>query len=340
MEGLDLEHPYNLALAASVVAGTLFVVGVLVYVFGSFFLMRSHTGKRPLGAMLREAARETFWSLLVQPLIPLLYVVGRRMGGARVGQPIVLVHGYTQNRANFLGMARSLGRAGLGPLYGFNYPWHRDIEGSAEKLGRFIDEVLAESKRDKVDIVTHSMGGLVALEYLQTAKPARVRRVVTIAGPHGGVAWRGPLIGRSGASLRSGAEFITGRSGRKVGVPVLSIYSSHDNIVYPPTTSSLLARGGEDAMISAAGHLAILFDPAVARAVADFLKKPDTAAAIATAPAPGAEGAAALSAAVGAVPATAARDEPISPTAVASGAAAEPGTQGETAPAGPAMDAP
>jgi triacylglycerol lipase len=315
----DLAHPYRLGLALLAAAATLFVVGVLVYVFGSFLLMRAHTGKRPLGAMLREAARETFWSLLVQPLIPLLYVVGRRMGGARSGRPIVLVHGYTQNRANFLGLARALGRAGLGPLYGFNYPWHRDIEQSAASLGRFIDGVLAESKRDEVDLVTHSMGGLVALEYMQSAKPPRVRRVVTIAGPHGGVAWRGPLIGRSGASMRSGAEFITGRSGRKVGVPVLSIYSSHDNIVYPPTTSSLTARGGEDAMISAAGHLAILFDPAVARAVADFLKKPDAAAAVATAPAPGAEGAAALSTAAGAT---------------------EAATAGETAPAGPAMDAP
>ena len=324
MDVPDLAHPYRLGLAVLAVAATLFVVGVLVYVFGSFLLMRAHTGKRPLAAMLREAARETFWSLLVQPLIPLLYVVGRRMGGARGGRPIVLVHGYTQNRANFLGLARALGRAGLGPLYGFNYPWHRDIEHSAASLGRFIDGVLAESKRDEVDVVTHSMGGLVALEYMQTAKPPRVRRVVTIASPHGGVAWRGPLIGRSGASMRSGAEFITGRSGRKVGVPVLSIYSSHDNIVYPPTTSSLTARGGEDAMISAAGHLAILFDPAVARAVADFLKKPDAAAAVATAPAPGAEGAGALSTAVGAT----------------TSAVGEAATPGETAPAGPAMDAP
>ena len=216
-------------------AGTLLSVGVLVYVFGSFLLMRAHTGKRPLGAMLREAARETFWSLIVQPLIPLLYVVGRRMGGARSGRPIVLVHGYTQNRANFLGLARALGRAGLGPLYGFNYPWHRDIEHSAASLARFIDGVLAESKRDEVDVVTHSMGGLVALEYMQTAQPPRVRRVVTIAGPHGGV---GLALAAHRSQRRQHAP--RGPSNhRSLGtqgcVPVLSIYSSHaTSSIRPP----------------------------------------------------------------------------------------------------------
>jgi pimeloyl-ACP methyl ester carboxylesterase len=251
----------------------LFIVGVIIYVFGSFLLMRAHTEPRPWGAMMREAAREIFWTLLIQPLLPIGYFLGHRLGDGD-GRPVVFVHGYTQNRVNFLGLARALRRARLGPLYGFNYPWHLAIDESARRLGRFIERVCAETKTEAVDIVAHSMGGLVALEHLHLATPPRVRKLVTIAGPHGGVAWRGPVFGRGGASLRRGGEFLVDRVGRQIAIPVLSIYSTHDNIVHPPSTSSLATRGGKDAIVSTAGHLAILFDPQVAREVISFLGDP------------------------------------------------------------------
>jgi pimeloyl-ACP methyl ester carboxylesterase len=271
---VELPHLVRLALALLIGSATLFVLGVIAYVAGSFFLMRAHTAPRPWGAALREAARETFWTLLIQPLVPLGYLLGRRLGRGS-GRPVVFVHGYTQNRVNFIGLARALGRAGLGPSFGFNYPWHLAIDESARRLGGFIERVCAETKSAAVDVVAHSMGGLVALEHLHLATPSRVRKLVTIAGPHGGVSWRGPVFGRSGASMRRGCEFIVDRAGRQIAVPVLSIYSTHDNIVYPPSTSSLTTRGGKDAMVSAAGHLAILFDPQVAREVITFLKDPD-----------------------------------------------------------------
>jgi predicted alpha/beta hydrolase family esterase len=275
---VDLHPSLRFALALALGAAVVFATAVLAYVAGTYALMSSHTGSRPWGAVLREAARETFWTLLIQPLLPFGYLVGRRMGGPRTGRPVVFVHGYTQNRVNFLGLARVLGRAGLGPLFGFNYPWHDGIDDNAARLGRFIERVCAETGAAEVDLVTHSMGGLVALEHLHLSKAPRVRRLVTIAGPHSGVAWRGPLLGRSGTSMRRGCEFIVDRAGRMVGVPVLSIYSTHDNIVHPPSTSSLLARGGEDAMVSAAGHLAILFDARVALRVVEFLRASSDAA--------------------------------------------------------------
>jgi len=267
----------RLVLALVVASAALFVTGVIAYVTGSFLLMRAHTEPRPWGVALREAARETFWTLLIQPLVPLGYLLGRRLASGS-GRPVVFVHGYTQNRINFIGLARALQRAGLGPSFGFNYPWHLAIDDSARRLGRFIERVCADTKSAAVDVVTHSMGGLVALEHLHLATPSRVRKLVTIAGPHGGVSWRGPVFGRAGASMRRGCEFIVDRAGRQVAVPVLSIYSTHDNIVFPPTTSSLSTRGGKDAMVSTAGHLAILFDPQVAREVIAFLKDPEVQA--------------------------------------------------------------
>jgi pimeloyl-ACP methyl ester carboxylesterase len=250
-------------------AGAL-ALGIAVYVAVSFALMRAHTDARPWWEALREAGREALCALLVQPLVPLFYVVGRRMGGRGGGVPVVLVHGYSQNRANFLRIAWALGRAGSGPLYGFNYPWWGTVPANAARLARFVESVRAETGADEVDLVCHSLGGVVAMEYL-AAGAAPVRRCVTIASPLGGVVWRGPIVGACAGQLRAGCAFLRAHAEKPLVRPCLSVYSTHDNIVHPPTTSTLAHRGGRDLVVAGVSHLAILFAPEVAVAVTGFL---------------------------------------------------------------------
>jgi len=248
--------------------------GILVYVGGSFALMRAHVDPRPAARHLREALREILWAALSQPLVPLFYLVGRRLARGR-GTPIVVVHGYMQNRVDFLRIARGCARAGLGPVYGHNYPWFASVHANARRLARFCDDVRRETGEARVDLVAHSLGGLVAMEYLHDAGPERVRRLVTIASPHAGIAWRGPMVGAVGRQMRLGSAFLVERASRTVPVPCLSIYSLHDNVVHPPATSMLASRGAQDHAVAHVGHLAILFDPEVVRAVVGFLGAPE-----------------------------------------------------------------
>src|SRR4051812_37751578 len=142
-------------------------VGIAVYVLGSFFIMRAHTDPRPWGMALRAALRETFWVVLTQPLLPLWYLVGRRMGNRNGGGiPVIFVHGYFQNRVDFLGFARAFAKAHDAPLYGINYPWTDLVPRNAKRLARFIEAVCNETGAPQVDLVCHSLGGLVALEYI------------------------------------------------------------------------------------------------------------------------------------------------------------------------------
>ena len=60
---------------------------------------------------------------------------------------------------------------------------------------RFVEAVCAETGAAQVDLVCHSLGGVVALEYIHDAGAKRVRRCVTVASPHAGVAWKGPILG-------------------------------------------------------------------------------------------------------------------------------------------------
>ena len=264
-----------LAYAAALVVLAV-AAGILVYVGGSFALMRGHVDDRPRTRALVEALREIGWAAVTQPLLPLFYFVGRRLARG-TGTPVVVVHGYTQNRVDFLGLARACARAGLGPVYGVNYPWFSSVHANAQRLARFCDRVRRETGAGRVDLVAHSLGGLVSMEYLHDAGPAHVRRLVTIASPHAGVAWRGPIVGTAGPQMRRGSPFLVELATRAVPVPCLSVYSTHDNVVHPPATSMLAKRGARDHAVAHVGHLSILFDPEVARAVVDFLGAPEAA---------------------------------------------------------------
>lgn len=247
-------------------------IGAAAYVGGSFLVMRPHVQARPAARALLEAMREAFWVAATQPLLPLFYFAGRRLARGEA-TPVVVVHGYAQNRVDFLHIARAIARAKLGPVYGFNYPWFATIDGNVARLARFVDRVLRETGRDRVHLVAHSLGGLVAAEYAHAAGPERAASLVTIASPHAGVAWRGPIFGACGPHLRQGCAFVVERAARAMGVPCLSLFSTHDNVVHPPRTSHLAHRGARDVAVPHVGHLSILFHPEVSRAIVEFLAK-------------------------------------------------------------------
>lgn len=268
--------PVVAAALITVAAVVAFAIGVTLYVTVSYMLMLAHTERRPWRSLLREALAELRFAVLTQPLLPLYYLFGRTFGradGATRGCPVVFVHGYAQNRVGFIGIARALSARGFGPLHGFNYPWFLSIDANARRLARFLDQVRRATSSEHVDLVCHSMGGLVALEYLrQAGDAAGVRCCVTIASPHAGVVFKGPIPGRCGRQLRTESDYLREIAQVGLSVRVLSIFSTHDNVVHPPSTSSLAARGGTDLALDGGGHLALLFEPKVVDGIAAFLQ--------------------------------------------------------------------
>jgi triacylglycerol esterase/lipase EstA (alpha/beta hydrolase family) len=248
------------------------IIGVAVYVIVTFLLAYAHVPKRGVFHTFGYAFRESVLAALVTALFPLYVAVGHKRGSG--SRPVILVHGYTQNRADFIYLSRFLRARGIGPVYGFNYFSFADIRKSGTRLARFVERVCSDAGATGVDLVCHSMGGLVARQCIRL-EPERIRRCVTIASPHSGVRYRGPVIGRGARQLRAGTRFLMELSAAPLGVPMLSIFSTHDNIVAPSKVSSLEAWGGRDFVVDHVGHLTILFDKRVASAVADFLDAPD-----------------------------------------------------------------
>jgi len=122
-------------------------------------------------------------------------------------------------------------------------------------------------------MLTHSSGGLFVLDILADNHDV-IRRAALIAVPARGVPWRGPVIGTSGTELRTGSRYQEEHTNRVDGVPVLSVYSAHDNMVHPVETSQLLGDGVQNVEVQDLGHLSVLFDRKIGDIVCDFLMQP------------------------------------------------------------------
>ena len=71
-------------------------------------------------------------------------------------------------------------------VYVFSYDWRKSNSVSAEKLNEEIQKILQETGKKKVDIVAHSMGGLVASSYYSKYGNEKVDKIITCGTPYEG----------------------------------------------------------------------------------------------------------------------------------------------------------
>lgn len=101
--------------------------------------------------------------------------------------PVVLLHGFVDNRSVFVLLRRVLGRQGRRVEALNHSPLTCDIRTAAEVLGRYVEELCARSGQRRVDLVGHSLGGLIGRYYVQRlGGDARIRTLVTLGTPHSG----------------------------------------------------------------------------------------------------------------------------------------------------------
>ncbi len=128
-------------------------------------------------------------------------------------RPVVLVHGYMMRGGVMWLIKKRLINAGFKQVYTFTYspPW-RDISCFARQLEGFMSQ-LAPNPKTKVDIVAHSMGGLVSRYYINLLEGyKRVSRFITLGTPHGGSRLWSFAIWQCGRQMRPESPVIS-RSG-------------------------------------------------------------------------------------------------------------------------------
>jgi len=65
----------------------------------------------------------------------------------------------------------------------FPFDWRLDLAVSADKLSHYVERTLAETKSTKVILVGHSMGGLVARDYVVRGGATKVKATISLATP-------------------------------------------------------------------------------------------------------------------------------------------------------------
>lgn len=97
------------------------------------------------------------------------------------GRAVILIHGIIRSSKSFAKMRKELKADGC-EVFGFDYPSTRvEIPKSAEYLHRAIESLEGV---EQIDLVVHSMGGLVVRAYLAKHRDPRIRRMVMLGVPN------------------------------------------------------------------------------------------------------------------------------------------------------------
>ncbi len=178
--------------------------------------------------------------------------------------PVILLHGLFQSRACWLLTRLRLHRRGFAHVYTVSLPPWKDVETLTERVDRRIDELRHGLGVEKVHLVGHSMGGLIARNYLQRRGGAsRVERCVLLGTPNHGSRLAPFALSGLGLKALPGSDFLTALAEAPLpaGVKVVNLYSRHDNIVLPAGNARL--EGVENDEMTGIGHTSQLFHPAV-----------------------------------------------------------------------------
>jgi triacylglycerol esterase/lipase EstA (alpha/beta hydrolase family) len=123
----------------------------------------------------------------------------------------------------------------------------------------------------RIDLVCHSLGGVVARCWLQELGGARrVDRCITLSTPHRGTYGAYWVASRIGRELRPDSLILQRLEASRAGaerVKFTSVVAGSDNIVFP----RVFASHEELVHVPDVGHVGMLFSPTVLRTVADRL---------------------------------------------------------------------
>jgi len=226
-------------------------------------------------AWLRAFALECGVTALLTLSVPVAFrrqrVRGLDQGDPR--RPVILLHGYAQHSANFLWLVHRLRRDGWLHLYSVRHTaLGGDIERSALRLAATIDRIRRDSGATEVDVVAHSMGGLVARACLRArGRASGIARLITLGTPHQGtVAFRrlglDPMLGQ----MRPGSALLRRLADEPApAADCISIYSTDDALVVPPTAAYW--PGAFNIALRGIGHMSLLFSPRVYELVRENL---------------------------------------------------------------------
>ncbi|TJZ58741.1 alpha/beta fold hydrolase [Streptomyces piniterrae] len=192
--------------------------------------------------------------------------------------PVVFVHGYLSHGVSWAPARDVFKDAGYNDneLFTYSYDFNASNKASAQGLADFVAKVKAETGSDQVDIVNHSMGGMVSLWYVKELGGASsVKHIASLAGAHHGTYTAGLCTATSAActEMTPGSDFLkTLADGDETpgDVTYRTWYSPCDGVINP--YASTVLDGATNTFVPCETHLGFQTDTGLLAKVAAFIK--------------------------------------------------------------------
>jgi len=217
--------------------------------------------------------QETFFNALTILIMPFGLLNPRRHPQVRGETPVLLIHGLFNNRASWFWFKAFLRKQGFNNIATINLSsWHNE-EVLSELVAKKVDELRHRLGVDKVHLVGHSMGGIIARNYLQLRGGAgKVDRCVTLGSPHHGSKLTPFAFAPLGRVLVPGSDFLRrlNQQPAPAGVIVTNIFTRKDNMVLPNSFNHL--PWGNAVELDDMGHTGLIYRRPALEAVSRALK--------------------------------------------------------------------
>ena len=210
------------------------------------------------------------------------FVPDPRDDDSPVATPVLLVHGYGANKSNWLFVKRYLRQAGFERVHALNYnPLTADIPALAEQCAERAEAVRDHFGTDRIHVIGHSLGGIIARYAVQVHGLRDVGVCVTVASPHGGVrmarhgspfATLSPFA--SGVQLRPDSSVMTllRHSAQPGPTRYVAYYSNLDLIVAAKRAMILEPElEATNILVKDTGHLSIMLSRRLSSSIVDQL---------------------------------------------------------------------
>jgi len=182
--------------------------------------------------------------------------------------PVLLVHGYGCNSGYWAHLTPLLDAAHISHATLDLVPVTASIDAYVPLVEEGVRALLAATGARQVVIVAHSMGGLVARAWMREHGSARVARVITLGTPHHGTSLASFGLGENALQMRRDGAWLRDLAASEdaaIRALITSIYTHHDNIVAPQTSSEL--EGARNIAFGGVGHVALAANARILAAV-------------------------------------------------------------------------
>lgn len=237
--------------------------------------LSAHVAMYPLG-LVEERAREAQERLNLEGLPPVQR--GLIIGDVEAaGTPIILVHGVVDNHTIFTVLRRALMRRGFGRTISVNYsPLTDDIRRVAKRLGRVVESVCRETGYDRVHVIGHSMGGMIARYYVQRlGGDSRVHTLVTLGTPHEGTAPASFVPHNVARQLRKHSAIVEELAEPAPGCQtrMVAIWSDLDQMIIPKRNARIVHEdlNARNVFVRGVGHMSLPVDGRVVHEISTTL---------------------------------------------------------------------